>query len=404
MTEDLDKAGQDGANHAPAARKKGRDSLSEVSALFPSRIGHSLQKKDVRLQSLTRAYLTAFSIIALVSILGHVVTAHITSRQRENANVTFMITNLRSLVDAVAAQASTFRATGNSFDDNLLGGVINELKEKLAEIDASGSAAMIAIFHDPRYLLDRNVAAFADMAGNVGIFERTGQTSKAAAALSALTDKQRILGLNLDQALSQYRASVIDEINRGYNLQLYGVIIILLVLMFEMAFIFRPLVRNLDEYHKSILHLALTDMLTGINNRRAFMQLARAGLDYYKRHKTPFALVIMDLDHFKSVNDTYGHKVGDLVLQHYTTLMRKTLRSHDTLGRIGGEEFAIFLPQTAPEEALMVIERFRKCIADTPCPYTDADGAPQRLPYTSSFGIVAVTQGTWALDELIIKA
>ena len=372
--------------------------------LISPEAGRDLRKKDVRLQNMTRAYLTALSVIALISILGHFLTAHITSRQRENANVTFMITNLRSLADETAAQASTFRATKNSFDDNLLGGDIDELKNKLTQIEASGNGAMLSLFHDPRYMLGESVLKFTGMAAQVGMFVRTAQAAKAAEALSDLADKQRILDLNLDQALSQYRANVIGEINSAYSLQFYGVIVILAVLALEMLFIFRPLVRNLEEYHESILHLALTDMLTGINNRRAFMQLARAGLDHSKRHKTPFALVIMDLDHFKSVNDTYGHKVGDLVLQHYTGLMRKTLRSHDTLGRIGGEEFAIFLPQTTPEEALLVIERFRKCVAETPCPYTDANGAPQKLSYSSSFGIIATAQSALTLDELIIKA
>ncbi len=383
--------------------KRGRKKFSPAS-LVPAPMGPELMKKDDKLQSLTRAYVTAFSIIAAISIFGHVVTAHITSRQRDNANVTFRITNLRSLVDEVASQASTFRATGNSFDDSLLGSDINELQQKFIEAEASGNDDIDRIFHDSRYLISKSLKIFVQRANDVGRYERTGHPDQATASLKALTDQQRILGLNLDQALRQYRTHVIGEIDRAYSLQLYGVLIILLTLLLEMTFIFRPLVKNLAEYHRSILHLALTDMLTGINNRRAFMQLARIGLAYYKRHKTPFALVIMDLDHFKAVNDTYGHKVGDLVLQHYTSLMKKTLRANDTLGRIGGEEFAIFLPQTSPEEALAVIERFRKCVASTPCPYKDADGMPQNLSYSSSFGIVAVTQGTWALDELIVKA
>ncbi len=374
------------------------------ATLIPAPMGPELLKKDDKLRSLTRAYVTAFSIIAFISILGHIVTAHITSRQRDNANVTFRITNIRSLVDEVSSQAATFHATGNSFDDTLLGGDISDLQQKFVEAEASGNDDIDRIFHDPRYQISKSMKIFVQHAQDIGRYERTGHPDKATAMLKALTDQQRILGLNLDQALRQYRTHVMEEIERAYDLQLYGVLVILLTLLLEMTFIFRPLVKNLAEYHRNILHLALTDMLTGINNRRAFMQLAHVGLAYYKRHKTPFALAMMDLDHFKSVNDTYGHKVGDLVLQHYTSLMKKTLRANDTLGRIGGEEFAIFLPQTTPEEALAVIERFRKCVATTPCPYKDADGAPQNLSYSSSFGIVAVTQGTWALDELIVKA
>ena len=112
----------------------------------------------------------------------------------------------------------------------------------------------------------------------------------------------------------------------------------------------------------------------------------------------------MDLDHFKVVNDTYGHKVGDLVLQHFSTLMQKDLRAHDTIGRIGGEEFAIFLPQTTADEAQPMIERFRKRVAETPCPYIDGNGEARTISYSGSFGAAAVTDGVWTLDTLFIRA
>lgn len=110
--------------------------------------------------------------------------------------------------------------------------------------------------------------------------------------------------------------------------------------------------------------LASTDSLTGLNNRRSFMlffeQLgAVANLD------DSSALLMMDIDHFKQVNDSYGHPVGDLVLQSVAKIIRNTLRKQDLAGRLGGEEFAVYLTKVSPEQALKLAERLRSSIADS---------------------------------------
>jgi len=369
------------------------------------RITDSPQDKDRQLHSLKRAYIGAFSIIGLLSILGHGVTIHITNNQRENAQVTFAITNMRSFVDTIVSQATVYKNSSDSFDDNLLTASFESLKAARAKIEAYGDAATNDIFQNQQYQLGKKLTQFVQIGDDFLKYNRIGKKAEAGAAFIALTgDLSKVLDLNLDLALEQYRSDTLKEIQRGYELQFIGLVIILLVLVMEALFIFNPLVKYLEEYHKYLIKLALTDMLTDLNNRRAFMQLANAGLDHFKRHKKPFVLVLMDLDHFKAVNDTYGHKVGDLVLQHYSALMKKTLRAHDTMGRIGGEEFAIFLPQTTPEEAMSLIERCRKTVAETPCPYTDANGEQKSLNYTSSFGAVSVSEGSWTLDQLFIQA
>lgn len=369
------------------------------------RIVDSLQDKDKQLHSLKRAYICAFSIIAIISTLSHFVTVHLTNNEKENAEVTFTITNMRSLVDTVVSQATVFNVSGDNFDDNLITTSLDSLKEGRAKVESYGDEATNAILNDPQFLLNKRINSFIKITDDFLRYKRTNQRTDAAIAYTALTgESSKVLDINLDLALDQYRTDILQEINRAYELQLGGLAIILFVLFMEAVFIFNPLVKHLEEYHRYLIKLALTDMLTGLNNRRAFMQLANAGIDYYKRHKKPFVLVLMDLDHFKSVNDTYGHKVGDLVLQHYSSLMQKTLRAHDTLGRIGGEEFAIFLPQITAEEALLMIERCRKRVAETPCAYSDGSGETKNLSYSSSFGAVAVTAGEWTLDELFIRA
>ena len=107
------------------------------------------------------------------------------------------------------------------------------------------------------------------------------------------------------------------------------------------------------------------DYLTGINNRRHFMMLANNELRRDKRHHHELSLLMFDVDHFKSINDQYGHQVGDLVLQKLVIECRDNLRTEDIFGRIGGEEFAVLLPETEVKAAIEVAERLRMVTTNT---------------------------------------
>ena len=107
------------------------------------------------------------------------------------------------------------------------------------------------------------------------------------------------------------------------------------------------------------------DYLTGINNRRHFMTLANNELKRDKRHHHDLSLLMFDVDHFKAINDQYGHQVGDLVLQKLVIECRGHLRTEDIFGRIGGEEFAVLLPETRIEAAIEIAERLRMITANT---------------------------------------
>ena len=111
-----------------------------------------------------------------------------------------------------------------------------------------------------------------------------------------------------------------------------------------------------------LVMLATTDMMTGIANRRHFVELVQEELQRSRRYKSQVALLVMDLDKFKDVNDTYGHPCGDEVLRQFAQLCRKSLRNCDHLGRIGGEEFAALLPETTLPAAKIVAERVREAM------------------------------------------
>ncbi|GAB4502671.1 MAG: hypothetical protein Fur0035_22260 [Anaerolineales bacterium] len=115
---------------------------------------------------------------------------------------------------------------------------------------------------------------------------------------------------------------------------------------------------------------AITDSLTGLYNRRQLFLLAEQAQREQRRAHQPLAALMMDVDHFKKVNDVYGHSIGDMILQNVADLLQKQLRQADILGRYGGEEFAIILPNTRAEMALQIAERIREHISRMSVPST----------------------------------
>lgn len=135
-------------------------------------------------------------------------------------------------------------------------------------------------------------------------------------------------------------------------------------------------------------HLAEVDPLTNVFNRRAFLTLLDKAISGAQRTRADLPVLVMDLDHFKSINDTWGHRAGDDVLRHFVMLAQRCLRKEDVMGRLGGEEFAIFLPNASAAGALAVAERLRALIEAQPV----ATG-PQSIPLTVSVGVTLCAHG-----------
>jgi diguanylate cyclase (GGDEF)-like protein len=152
------------------------------------------------------------------------------------------------------------------------------------------------------------------------------------------------------------------------------------------------------QTREDLLQQATHDPLTGVFNRRHLEDVLRQELDRAERHARPLAVAMMDADHFKSINDTYGHQTGDEVLRAISDRCRKTLRSNDILGRYGGEEFAIVFPETSLDEAGAVAERLRAAVGDEPIKVGD-----NALGVTVSIGLAAFAPGN-DLEKLFQRA
>lgn len=139
---------------------------------------------------------------------------------------------------------------------------------------------------------------------------------------------------------------------------------------------------------RELRRMATIDPLTGAYNRRQFLHVAAHELERAQRHGRPLAVLMLDIDHFKAINDGYGHGVGDEAIQTFVRACTVTLREHDTIGRLGGEEFAVLLPETTLDGAIDVAERLRQRVASIilHCPYGP-------VSFTTSIGVCCVRPG-----------
>jgi len=173
----------------------------------------------------------------------------------------------------------------------------------------------------------------------------------------------------------------------------------LFAVMVTSSFAFLVMQHNRAEL--ALTALANHDALTGLANRREFKARAEAALDTARRHGRSLAVLMLDLDQFKQVNDRHGHAAGDDVLRYVAATLCLQLRGADLCGRLGGEEFAVLLPDTGLEEALQVGERIRRAVEES---RIATDHAPEPLRVTVSIGGAAADGTAASVDALLDAA
>jgi diguanylate cyclase (GGDEF)-like protein len=156
---------------------------------------------------------------------------------------------------------------------------------------------------------------------------------------------------------------------------------------------------RLLEKARALEQRAIVDGLTRLHNRQHFLEVAELELQRARRYRHPLSAVMLDIDYFKQTNDAYGHAVGDQVLQTVAARCRQNLRDIDLLGRYGGDEFVVLLPENDSNGARIVAERLRRCVAETP---VDTDRGP--LNVTISLGVAALADDDPDLAALLNEA
>jgi len=350
---------------------------------------------------LTYAYVAGLALIAILSAAVHVLLNNVIVAQGDSATVINVAGRQRMLSQRIGLLATYLHAGDASARQPLLDAVtLMERSEKALTqggdlgIRQPLSPAAHRFYEEGAAPLDSAVRQFvldarqfADSSPS-GSVETVYQRLQAAARTTLLP--------NLNQAVSIFESESNRRIEWLRTAQKVVLITLLITLSLEALFIFRPLVGRVRRYASSLYELATCDSLTGLANRRHFMDVGNRELLLARRSGRSLSVVMLDLDHFKSVNDTYGHAVGDLVLKRFASIALAMLRNSDVIGRIGGEEFALILREMSPSEAGAVAEKLRVAVAKD-----SSEGLPA---FTVSIGISVVDASDSSLDDVLRRA
>lgn len=157
---------------------------------------------------------------------------------------------------------------------------------------------------------------------------------------------------------------------------------------------------NLENiFHKELYKMAVVDAVTGIFNKRYFLDRFKEEFSHAKRMQHPLVLMMMDVDHFKKINDTHGHLAGDFVLAHLAKIVHKMVRASDIFARYGGEEFILLLRSSDEPGAIQLAERIRQTIAQTPAQFES-----HTIPTTVSLGVATLAENDFGSIEVFMEA
>ncbi len=352
---------------------------------------------------LTAYYASALLVVGLVAFTSLMVQGRSIENGRGMAAVINLSGRQRMLSQRIAGLALQYRAGDLTARDGLVKATdeIERAHEQLSKAyiadNGSGSAAenLHRLYFVGPHSLDREMRAYILDARLVSALLPGDPTVPALLSeLSAEARSPLLSGLDEVVHIHQDDAERALERLRGLQWVLLGLMLATLTL--EALLIFRPLVRRIVNLSTRLQQQATLDQLTGVANRRGFAERAAAEVSRFQRYGRPISVIVADLDHFKRVNDTFGHEAGDLVLKEVGRALRSQVRLLDCVGRLGGEEFAVLLPETGMEDSVELAERLRLSIADLSVEYRS-----HRIRVTASFGVAMLRPDSSGFDPVL---
>lgn len=349
----------------------------------------------------TLTYSLALAFIALLSVSVHFLLDSVIAQQRDSATLINVAGRQRMLSQRIALLASDLRAGDETARAPLLeaAALMQRSHDAIGRGDDLGISNALspdarAYFERGTDALDVIVPAYLTAARLI-VEDPAGVASDDAYEMLHTSARTTLLP-KLNGAVTIFEREATERLSWLRTVQAIVLGILLVTLVLEALFIFRPLVERIRRHASKLTELASRDYLTGLWNRRSFFEAADRELGLARRTQKPISVVVLDLDHFKSVNDTHGHAVGDAVLQHFAHVASATLRRTDILGRIGGEEFALIAPDADGAAALVVAEKLRSAIeADNPT------GTPR---VTVSIGVAEVAADDGNISSAVERA
>ena len=339
-----------------------------------------LRAAPFSMRNLTLGYLLALGLIAGLTIGAHLTLDRVLQEHESSAAIARISGQQRTLSQRIASLAAQHEMGSPTAKDDLLDAAAQfEAAHHmlLADIQMSAAAGRNPAVFNELYFggttpLDGEVAGFAQLA-------RTIATNPPAAKLPDPL---------LERVVQQHQADSEAQLRWLELMQRLTLTVVLLTLVTEALLVFRPMVRRVTQSAWELLHLASIDALTGMLNRQRFVHHAQRTLARIGRRGAPVSLLTIDVDHFKQINDDFGHAGGDAALQALAATLNQAMRPGDVVGRLCGEEFAVLLPGTAEMDAMRIGQALRVAVEGL-----KVEHLGQSIGLTVSIGIACAPGG-----------
>lgn len=363
----------------------------------------------IPLRHFTIAYVAALLLIALVAGATHWIVDRIARDQAIFTSQIEIAARQPMLVQRAAFLVS--RLTDGPDDERTparieLGQAIDKMEDihkaliagtELDGIELYQSNNVDRLYFEPPINLDQQVRRFIGLARALIDMPDDGLATADTTISELMAEANGNLPVNLEAAVSIYEAEARTHVARLRHILAVMLGLLIATLVAEALLLFRPLFIRVRDQQQTLLDMARTDPLTNSHNRRSFIALAEAEHARIRRSGKPASLLMLDIDKFKNINDSYGHGVGDEAIRDMADTCLANLRGADFLGRIGGEEFCIVLPDTNERDALQAAEKIRAAIEASE---TDAGGGT-KISFTVSIGLAEIRQDSDSLHKVM---
>jgi diguanylate cyclase (GGDEF)-like protein len=339
---------------------------------------------------LTTYYSVALLAIGCIALISHLVQERSLESGQGIAATINSSGRQRMLSQRIESLAEQYHRGDSTARDEMVK-AIDEFEKTHDRL--SGDRALHDTYFAGSNSLDKEVRAYIRSAREVSLLRPDDPAIPALLAEMSYEARSPLLTA-LNEVVSIHQKNSEEKLARLKVLQWVLLVIMGVTLTLEVLLIFRPLVQRIVRLSTYLQHQATIDQLTGVNNRRGFNEQTTIEVHRFLRYRRPMALIAADIDHFKSVNDTFGHEAGDAVLKAVAAVLTSQMRPTDVLARMGGEEFAVILPETSLEAAAAVAERLRRSVAGLQIQHQS-----KTITVTSSFGVAAVQPDSPGIDS-----
>lgn len=359
---------------------------------------------------MTVTYVLSLTLIGILSVVVHVMLDRVIVEQSQTGMIVNISGQQRMLSQRVSLFSLDYLATGSSQSKVLAESALKKLNKNHSLLTAPHFNALsnneesplseplkVMYFSEPMNV-HQSLMEFESAVRKV-LYSIDDDINLALKAESFLSMSRHTLLDALDAVVRQYELESVERVNELRVAQNMVLGIIILTILIEAVFVFRPMVAKVSDFARRIQHDANHDHLTGLYNRRAFYLMSEQVASLAQRNKRPLCVLMIDIDHFKKINDRFGHDAGDIAIKRVSGVLESCSRQSDIVSRFGGEEFIILLPETDLQGARTVGEKIRAEVIDSSFEF---DG--QLISMTVSCGAAECLPDVIHLDTLVAQA